>query len=95
MLNFKIGKIVAYIDQTGIDLEKAAKEFFGNYEIYPDMPDFEQISSLFNEWLAFHGLNLILKYTSNIQQSLNIFSYCHFVLIKFKLVKLMSGREFH
>lgn len=53
MLNFRIGKIVAYIEQAGIDLEKAAKEFFGDYEIYPDMPGFEQISSLFNEWLVF------------------------------------------
>lgn len=67
MLNFRIGKIVAYIGRTGIDLEKAAQDFFGKYEIYPNMSYWEQISSLFNEWLVFdyrpkNGLTITADY---------------------------------
>lgn len=52
-MNFKLGKVISYIGRSGVNLEKAAEEFFGKNEIYPGMPDFEQISSLFNEWLIF------------------------------------------
>lgn len=53
MLNFKIGTIVRYIGESGIDLSRAAKEFFGTYIISATMPNRESVSSLFNEWLAF------------------------------------------
>jgi len=52
-MNFKLGKVVSYIIRSGTDIEKAAMEFFGKNIIYPDMPEFENISSLLNEWLIF------------------------------------------
>jgi len=53
MLNFRLSKIVSYIGRSGVDVEKAAGEFFDGIEIQQDMPNIEQISSLFNEWLIF------------------------------------------
>lgn len=53
MLNFRLGKIVAYIINSGADIEKAAHEFFSDVEIQEHMLNMEQISSLFNEWIIF------------------------------------------
>lgn len=53
MLNFKIRNIIGYIDKSGVDLTRAAKEFFGTRTVSPTIPNQESISSLFNEWLAF------------------------------------------
>lgn len=53
MLNFRLGKIVSYIGKSGADVEKAANDFFNGVEVGPDLPNIEQISSLFNEWLIF------------------------------------------
>lgn len=52
-MNFKLGSVVSYIKRSGANIEKAAGEFFGENEIYPGMPAFENISTLFNEWLIF------------------------------------------
>ena len=52
-MNFKLGNVVSYIGKSGLDIEKAAKEFFKNTEINPDMPGFVNISALFNEWLVY------------------------------------------
>ncbi|MBU1322672.1 hypothetical protein KKE48_00855 [Patescibacteria group bacterium] len=52
-MNFKLGKVVAYVGRSGADIQKAAREFFGKNKIYPNMPAFENIASLFNEWLIF------------------------------------------
>lgn len=52
MLNFKIGNIVSYIGESGIDLSRAAKEFFGTQTVSPHTPNLESVFSLFNEWLA-------------------------------------------
>lgn len=52
-MNFKLGKVVSYIERSGVNIEKVAGEFFGKNEIYPGMPAFENVSSFFNEWLIF------------------------------------------
>lgn len=52
-MNFKLSKVVAYVDRSGVNIRKAAREFFGKNKIYLDMPDFDNIASLFNEWLIF------------------------------------------
>ena len=52
-MNFKLGSVVSYIGKSGVNIKKAAEEFFGKNEISPDMPGWESISSLFNEWLIF------------------------------------------
>lgn len=49
MLNFKIGNIVGYISQSGVDLSRAAQEFFGTQSVSATMPNRESVSSLFNE----------------------------------------------
>lgn len=53
MLNFRLRYVVAYIENSGVDIEKAAAEFFGDYEFDSELLDNEGISSLFNEWLIF------------------------------------------
>ncbi len=53
MLNFRLGKIVSYVRKSGADIEKAADEFFDGIEVKHKLPNAEQISSLFNEWLIF------------------------------------------
>lgn len=68
-MNFKLGKIVSYIKKSGVDFKTAAEDFFGNNEIYPEMPAFENISALFNEWLIFDyklpsGSTIISEYYS-------------------------------
>ncbi len=52
-MNFKLGKVISYINRSGANIEKAAEEFFGKNDIFPEMPAFENISSLFNEWFIF------------------------------------------
>lgn len=53
MLNFKLRHVVAYIPKSGIDLEKAVREFFGEHELTPEIINQKEINSLFNEWLIF------------------------------------------
>lgn len=52
-MNFKLGKVVNYVGRCGINIKEAAKEFFGKKEINPGISAFDNIASLFNEWLIF------------------------------------------
>lgn len=66
-MNFKLGMVVAYIPRSGIDIRKAAGDFFGKHIIDPHVQDSEMISSLFNEWLVFDykrptGTTVITEY---------------------------------
>ena len=66
-MDFKLGMVVAYIPRSGIDIRKAAGEFFGSHTVSPDLKDSEMISSLFNEWIIFDyktpaGTTIITEY---------------------------------
>jgi len=53
VLNFKLGKILAYAVRSGANFEKASREFFAGLNPYPGMPNEKEISPLFNEWFIF------------------------------------------
>lgn len=40
MLNFRSRHVVAYIQRSGADIERAAKEFFGKHELTSDILNF-------------------------------------------------------
>lgn len=53
MLKIRLGKIVDYAQRDGRQVRQAVNEFFGNEIPGPDHEYFEEMSSLFNEWLVF------------------------------------------
>lgn len=53
MLKVRLGKVIAYANRDQHLMRRAMAEFFGDRYIDQGSPNFEQISSLFNEWLIF------------------------------------------
>lgn len=67
MLNFKLGNVISYVPKSGIDMEKAAREFFGKDELNIDEVNREQALFLFYEWLIFDyklplGKTIVIDY---------------------------------
>ncbi|KKT84787.1 MAG: hypothetical protein UW84_C0049G0010, partial [Candidatus Collierbacteria bacterium GW2011_GWA2_44_99] len=53
MLKIRLGKVVIYANRDQRLMKRAVAEFFGERHVDQSSPNFEQISSLFNEWLIF------------------------------------------
>jgi hypothetical protein len=75
-MKIKLGKAIAFLPQTNIDIEKASQEFFGEIDLSELDASDEIIQGLFGEWLLFdyepkNGKTLISQYYSKNQDNLS------------------------